>query len=97
MSSPDHTPQPEGLESPGVDVVIFTPDDNAPLPFVTRGIALAAESPLHVVMAEGETGDAPGREVTIPTGFLAAGVIHPLRLRKIFNTGTTVTSVMLVR
>jgi hypothetical protein len=97
MSSPDHTPQPEGPESPAVDAVVFTPTDNAPLPFVTRGIALAAESPLHVVTAEGETGEQPGREVTIPTGFLAAGIIHPIRVRKIFATGTTVTQVLILR
>lgn len=97
MPSPDYTPQPEGLESPGVDAVVFTPTDGAPLPFVTRGIAIDDDSALHVVMAGNEEGQAGGREITIPTGFLAAGIIHPLRVRKIFNTGTDATQVLIVR
>jgi len=88
MASPDKTPQKRGLESPGGGMQIFTPTDDAPLPFVTRGIALAAASPIHAV-------DQDGNEITIPIDFLAAGIIHPLRLRKIFATGTTATSIFI--
>lgn len=97
MASPDYTPQPEGLESPAVVGVMFTPTDASPLPFVTRGFVLDAESALHVVWADGvEQGD-PGYEETIPTGFYAAGITHPARFRKIFATGTDATSILILR
>ena len=89
MSAPDKTPQPRGLDSPGGRMQMITPADNTDLPFVSRGIALAAASPIHGI-------DADGNEVTIPIDYLAAGIIHPLRFQVIHATGTTATSILIV-
>lgn len=67
-----------------VDALI---DDNNDLPFVTRGISFATEGDLEVLLAESETA------ITIPSGALSAGIIHPLRVRRVL-TGTTATDIV---
>jgi hypothetical protein len=60
--------------------------DTVDLPYVTRGIAIGAAGILKVNMLDGTT-------VTIPSGTLAAGVIHPLRISRIFSSVTTATGI----
>ena len=70
-----------GLESPPDHVALITPHDTNELSYVTRGISFGTAGALKVKTAGGDT-------VTIPSGALAAGVIHPLRVVQVFSTGT---------
>ncbi len=72
--------------APGNRVALITPSDATELN-PTRGISFAAEGALAVE-------DAEGNSVTIPSGALAAGVIHPLSLKKVKATGTTATGIV---
>lgn len=58
--------------------------DNAGIAVVTRAITLIGEGAVKVEFAS-------GREVTIPSGYLAAGIMHPMNIVKVFATGTTTT------
>lgn len=80
------TNQP-GLQSPPAHVALVTPSDGSDLEKVTRGVSFVAAGDLAVVTAGGET-------VTIPSGALAAGIMHPLRLARIKATGTTATGIV---
>jgi hypothetical protein len=56
---------------------------------VSKGISFAAEGDITYVNVEGKT-------CVIPSGMLAAGMIHPIRgIVKIDNTGTTETSIQI--
>ncbi len=75
------------LDAPAVHVALVSPSDSADLSYVTRGVSMAAAGDLKVTMVGGET-------VVIPSGALAAGVIHPLRVTRIFSTLTTATGIV---
>lgn len=72
---------------PAGRVFLITPDDDTDLAFVTRAISFAAAGTLHIVTAAGQ-------EVTIPDGALAAGVMHPLRVTKVFEADTGATGIV---
>lgn len=74
-----------GLDSPGAHAFAVTPDDEADLPFVTRGIYVGGTGALHVTMLGGE-------EATFVA--LAAGVIHPIRASRIWADGTAATAIL---
>ena len=74
-----------GPTSGAHDAFDVTPDDAADLTIETRGVYIAASGDLHVLMAG-------GGEITF-TG-LAAGVVHPLRVRRVYATGTTATGIV---
>ena len=56
----------------------------------TRGISFAAAGALSVLTAEDET-------VVIPSGALAAGIMHPLSIKRVNTSGTTATGIVLYR
>lgn len=58
--------------------------DTEDLPTPISAIAFSAVGALHVLTAA-------GIERTIPSGVLAAGIIHPLRIVQLYDSGTTVT------
>lgn len=76
-----------GLSSPAPHVFLITKSDDDDLPFVTRGISFATAGALKIVTEGGET-------VVIPDGALAAGIIHPIRATKVFDTGTDADSLV---
>lgn len=71
----------EGLQSPPSHVALVTPNDDNDLGYATRGVSFGTAGALKVTTVGGET-------VTIPSGALAAGVIHPLRVVRIWSAGT---------
>ena len=77
----------EGLESPPKNVALITPHDTNELSYVTRGISFGTAGDLKVVTAGGQT-------VTIPSGALAAGVIHPMRVKQVYSTGTAAADIV---
>lgn len=62
-----------------------TPSDSANLATFTRGIIVGVSGDVKVVLLDDST-------VTLPA--LAAGVIHPVRAKKVFSTGTTATTIV---
>lgn len=65
----------------------ITPNDNTDLAHVTRAISVAGVGALVV-------DDADGNTVTIPSGALAAGAMHPVAVRRVRATGTTATGIV---
>lgn len=74
-----------GLESPATKAFAVTPADGADLAEVTRGIYVGGSGTLKVDMADVGT-------VTFTA--LAAGVVHPLRVKKVYATGTDATTII---
>ena len=70
-----------------LDVIPITPSDSDELAYYTKGISFGGVGALVVVTAAGNTR-------TIPSGALAAGVVHPLKVKKILSTGTTATDIL---
>ncbi len=65
------------------NAAIVTPNDSANLAYVTTAIRIASSGALRVTLLGGTT-------VTYPTGSLAVGIAHPMRVTRVHATGTTV-------
>lgn len=66
---------------------LVTPSNTEDLTAVTRGISFAAAGALKVDLVGGDT-------ITIPSGALAAGIIHPLMVTRVYATGTGATGIV---
>lgn len=75
------------LNSPAVHAALVTPSDATDLVNITRYIAISAAGTIKVTTMGGET-------VTIPSGAFAAGQLIPLRVSRIWATGTTATGIV---
>ena len=64
----------------------ITPAD-ADLTTYTRGICFATAGILRVTFVNGD-------DVTFPSGALAAGIVHPLAVRRVWSTTTTAASIV---
>jgi len=64
----------------------ITPDDNTDLSASTRGLYVGASGDVTVIM-ERDT-------AAITFTALAAGVVHPLRVKRVLATGTTATGIV---
>lgn len=76
-----------GLSAPASHAALVTPNDSTDLANVSRGISFAGAGALKVTLLGGET-------ITIPSGALAAGGIHPLRITRVWSTGTGATGIV---
>lgn len=76
-----------GLSSPVTNALAITPSDTDELAQVTRGVYVAVSGTLKVDMVDSGT-------VTFTA--LSAGVIHPIRCKKIYSTGTAATGIVAV-
>lgn len=70
-------------------VALVTPSDTVNFTFRVRGISFAAAGAISVVPAA-----APTTSVVIPSGALAAGIIHPLEILRVNSTGTGATGIV---
>lgn len=73
------------LGNPAGGGFAVTPNDSANLSATTTGIYVGVSGHVKVDMANGNT-------ITFPN--LQAGVIHPIRARRVYATGTTATSIV---
>lgn len=73
-----------GMEPAGSAFAI-SPDNSTDLALMTRGIYVGGTGDLKVDMADGTTVTFVG---------LAAGVVHPIRARRVYATGTSATSII---
>lgn len=70
----------DSVTSPVSNAFVITPDDASDLSFVTRGLYVSASADVVVDMNDSGT-------VTLHN--LAPGMLHPLRIRRVYQTGTT--------
>lgn len=75
------------LTNPAAGGFAVTPSDSAPLANAARGIYVGGTGDLKVDLAGG---------ATLTFAALAAGVLHPLQVRKVYATGTTATNIVAV-
>lgn len=78
---------PERAILPAVSIFLITPNNSVDLSTPTRGLSIAAEGDLRVLTINDET-------VTVPEGALAAGIIHPICVKRVYSTGTTATGIV---
>jgi hypothetical protein len=77
-------PVPNNTTLPAANAAAVTLDTD--LTAVSRGLTLGTAGALTVVMEGGQT-------VTIPSGSLSPGLIHPLRIKRVNSAGTTATGI----
>lgn len=75
-----------GLESPATHVLSVTPDDANDLATACRAINVAQDGALRVTTVGGTTA----------TLTVAAGTVMPVRARRIWQTGTTTTGIVVM-
>lgn len=73
-----------GLESPALHVAEITPSDTADLDRPTRAINVAQAGTVRVTTITGETGAL----------YVAAGTAFPIRVSRIWATGTTAIGIV---
>ena len=74
------------LINPVIHATSVTPDDNNDLPArPTRGVYVGTSGDLKVDLKSG---------TTVTFSSLAAGVIHPLQVMRIYATGTTAANIL---
>jgi hypothetical protein len=71
--------------APAVHAFAITPANGADLSFVTRGLYVGVSGDVKVDTLGGDTVTFVG---------LAAGVIHPIRAKRVYATGTTATDIV---
>ena len=74
-----------GLIDPADAGFEITPSDSADLEQTTRGLYVGIIGDVTVVMAAG---------MTLTFVELAAGIIHPLKVKKVFATGTDAADIV---
>lgn len=79
---PTHRP---GLKSPASYAFDVTPHDTNDLSYTTRGIYVGVSGDVKVDMAGSGTVTFVG---------MAAGVFHPMRVTRVYSTGTTATNIV---
>ena len=70
---------------PATNAVAVTPSDTVDLTYPSRGIIVGVAGNIAVNMMES------GTNVVIP---VAAGVVHPLRVTRVYSTSTTATTIV---
>jgi hypothetical protein len=74
----------EGLSSPPSDLIAVAPSDSTDLAHVSRAINVATAGTVRVTTRAGTTASIS----------VAAGIIVPIRVRRIWATGTTATGIV---
>lgn len=72
-----------GQTSPATRLMVVTPDDSLDLTFSTRALSVSQAGFVRVTTVGGDTGDV----------YIAAGVPFPLRVIRVWATGTTATGI----
>ncbi|MDA5093071.1 hypothetical protein O2N63_03130 [Aliiroseovarius sp. KMU-50] len=75
-----------GITSPASNAFSVTPDDANDLPVVTRGLYLGETSTVQIVLQ--------GDDTPVTFTNLIGGVVHPLRVKRVYATGSTATDIV---
>lgn len=70
------------------DAAAVTPNDSTDLTFTSRAIYVGGGGDLKVNLSDG---------TTVTFASIAAGIIHPIRVKRVFSTGTTATGILAIR
>jgi hypothetical protein len=76
------------ITEPAANAAAITPNNGADLAANTRGLYVGVSGDVKVDMVTGGTG------ITFVS--LAAGIVHPLQVKRVYATGTTATSIVAV-
>lgn len=79
--------RPKSDRSPAGRVELVTPSDSVDFDTPCRGISFGTGGALSIVDLTGDT-------VVIPSGALAAGIVHPIFAQRINSTGTTAEDIV---
>ena len=77
--------QTPGLNSPLTNAAAIAPNDSEDISVTTRGIYLGMPGDVQVDLLDSGT-------VTLRN--LVAGVVHPIRAKRVYATGTTATDIV---
>lgn len=77
------------IRDPGERATAITPSDSADLTNPTRGLYVGASGDVSVILV--------GDSAAVTFTGLAAGIVHPLRVKRVRSTGTTATDIVGVR
>lgn len=89
MSANDTFPkETANVRDPGGEFFAITTSDSSDLPSNTRGLLIGTAGDIKIAGVN----QTDAQAVTIPSGCLNTGQWHPMRVRKIFATGTTATN-----
>ena len=77
-----------GLNAPASEAEAITPDDQADLSWATRALYVGTAGNVRVIMLSGDTVDLTQ---------LQAGIMYPLRIRRVLATGTDATNLVALR
>lgn len=72
---------------PADSAAAITPDNSTDLSAVTRGLYVGVSGDVKVDLYDGAV-------TTVTFVGLASGVIHPIRARRVYATGTSATSIV---
>ena len=75
-----------GLESPATRLIAAIPDDAQNLSHASRAVNVATSGAVRVTTLGGD----------IETVFIAAGLAFPLRVTRVWATGTTATGIVVM-
>lgn len=75
-----------GLESPASRLQAITPSDTADLSLASRALNVATSGMVRVTTVGGDTG----------TVHVVAGIAFPVRVRRVWATGTTATGIVVM-
>ena len=81
MTNDRFAADPDTLSTPATDIAEIMPSDAQDLPVVTKALNAATAGLVRVTTERGTVADV----------FLAAGVVFPLRVRRVWATGTSAT------
>jgi hypothetical protein len=73
--------------APAIGGFVIIPSDTDEVAIVTRSISFGTAGALHITGFDGV-------EMTIPSGALAAGIMHPIAARKVWASGTGALLIM---
>ena len=76
----------EGLDSPASHAFAITAHDTNDLSYTTRGLYVGVSGDVKV--------DTAGGESAVVFTALAAGVLHPLRVTRVYDTDTDATNIV---
>lgn len=81
-------PDPLTAANPASKAYAVTPNDGADISFVSRAIWVGSAGNLRVMMAD----QYPSEPVTFVA--VAAGTLLPIRVRRVYSTGTTAGNIL---
>ena len=74
---------------PAENAALVTPDDANDLAVVTRGLLVGTSGALKVTTNGGQT-------LVIPASCVVAGTLLPLRVKRVWATGTTASNIVAI-